>query len=257
MHIAASGMAAQETNLDAISNNIANVNTVGYKKQGVDFQDLLYQTVRVAGAPTSETTRAPTGLQLGSGVRVVGTARMFSQGTMLMTNNQLDLAIEGAGFLVVQQPDGTPAYTRNGQLQTNAEGSLVTNEGMLIDPPVTIPSDAQAVSISADGTVSAMLPGNETPVDLGQIQLATFINPAGLHSIGHNLFVPTAASGEAQIGTPAADGRGALLQGSLERANVEMVEEMIGLIAAQRAYEINTKVITTADEMLRNAAQMR
>lgn len=257
MHIAASGMAAQETNLDAISNNIANVNTVGYKKQSVDFQDLLYQTVRIAGAPTSETTRAPTGLQLGSGVRVVGTSRMFSQGTILTTNNQLDVAIEGSGFLVVQQPDGTPAYTRCGQLRTDADGRLVTSEGMPLDPPITIPPDAQVVSISADGTVSATMPGVETPVDLGQIQIATFINPSGLHAIGHNLLMPTAASGEPQLGAAATEGRGALLQGSLERANVEMVDEMIGLIAAQRAYEINTKVITTADEMLRSAAQMK
>lgn len=257
LHIAASGMSAQETNLDAIANNIANTNTVGYKRQFVDFQDLLYQTVRVAGAPTSQTTQSPTGLQLGSGVRVVGTARVQSQGTLLMTNNPLDVAIEGSGFFVVQQPDGTPAYTRAGTLRTDGEGRVVNSEGFPLDPPITIPPDATSVSISANGTVSATMAGETAPVELGQLTIATFVNPTGLHSIGHNLFLPTAASGEAQIGEAGSDGRGTLLQGALERANVEMVEEMIGLIAAQRAYEINTKVITTADEMLRSATQMR
>lgn len=257
LHIASTGMVAQETNLDAIANNISNANTVGYKKQRVDFQDLLYQTVRAAGAPTSDTNRAPTGLQLGSGVRVAGTARQFGQGGLLETKNNLDMAIEGNGFFVIQQPDGTPAYTRNGAFQVDQDGRLVTSEGMPLEPPISIPAGATAVSISPDGTVTAQMAGEDKPTNLGQITVATFVNPAGLQALGHNLFRSSAASGEPQIGAPAAEGRGSLLQGSLEQANVEIVEEMIGLIGAQRAYEINTKVITAADDMLRAATQLR
>jgi flagellar basal-body rod protein FlgG len=257
LNIAATGMAAQETHLEGISNNIANANTTGYKRQRVEFQDLLYQTVRAAGTATSATTTAPTGLQLGAGVRVVGTARMFEQGTVQITNNPLDVAIEGNGFFVVQQPDGNPAYTRAGALKTDAEGRLVTPEGMPLDPQITIPGDAVSVAIASNGTVSATLKGESAPVELGQIAIATFVNPAGLQAEGHNLFTATAASGEAQVGEPGMDGRGALLGGAIERANVDIVEEMVGLIAAQRAYEINSKVITTADEMLRAATQLR
>jgi flagellar basal-body rod protein FlgG len=250
-------MAAQETQLEGVSNNIANVNTTGYKRQRVEFQDLLYQTVRGAGTRTTETTRSPTGIQLGSGVRVAGTSRTFSQGNILMTNNPLDVAIEGSGFFVVQQSDGTPAYTRAGALQKDSQGQLVTAEGHLIDPPIVIPLDAVSVSIGADGTVSAVMNGQPAPAEVGQLTIANFINPAGLSAQGRNLFVATTASGEAQIGAPGGDGRGALLQGALERANVDVVEEMIGMISAQRAYEVNTKVVTTADEMLRAATQMK
>ena len=257
LHIAATGMAAQETQLEGVSNNIANVNTTGYKRQRVEFQDLLYQTVRGAGTRTTETTRSPTGIQLGSGVRVAGTSRSFSQGTILMTNNPLDVAIEGSGFFVVQQSDGTPAYTRAGALQKDAQGQLVTSEGHLIDPPIVIPVDAQSVTIGADGTVSAVMNGQPAPVEVGQLTIANFINPAGLSAQGRNLFTQTTASGEPQTGAPGSDGRGALLQGALERANVDVVEEMIGMISAQRAYEVNTKVVTTADEMLRSATQMK
>jgi flagellar basal-body rod protein FlgG len=257
LNIAATGMAAQETNLEAISHNIANGNTVGYKKQRVDFQDLLYQTVRQAGTPTGPTTMSPTGLQLGTGVRVVSTSRMFQQGTVLQTGNQLDVSIEGSGFLVVQQNDGTPAYTRNGALRTDGDGRVVTAEGLPLDPPITIPPDALNVAIASNGTVSVTLPGQTTPSDVGQLQLANFVNPSGMHAVGHNLLVPTRASGEAQLGEPGADGRGTLLQGAVEQSNVDIVEEMIGLISAQRSYEINSKVITTADDMLRAATQMR
>lgn len=257
LHIAASGMAAQETNLEGISNNIANSNTTGYKKQRVDFQDLLYQTVRAAGTQTSATTQSPTGLQLGSGVRVVSTSRVFAQGSTIVTTNPLDVAIEGNGFFTVQQPDGTLAYTRNGQFQTNSSGQLVTHEGMLIDPSVTIPQDASSVTVGADGTVSVTVANNPQPTQVGQLTTAMFINPAGLRAIGHNLYTATAASGEAQTGTPGADGRGTLLQGSLEHSNVDVVDEMVGLISAQRGYEINSKVITAADEMLRTATQLR
>jgi flagellar basal-body rod protein FlgG len=250
-------MAAQETQLEGVSNNIANVNTNGYKRQRIEFQDLLYQTVRAAGTRTTETTRSPTGIQLGSGVRVAGVSRNFTQGAMLVTNNPLDVAIEGSGFFVAQQADGTPAYTRAGALQTDAQGQLVTVEGHLLDPPITIPSDAISTTIGSEGTVSCMISGQDAPVEVGQITTATFINPAGLHALGKNLFTVTAASGEAQVGAPGSDGRGALLQGALERANVDIAEEMIGMITAQRAYEVNSKVVTTADEMLRAATQMR
>lgn len=257
LNIAATGMAAQETHLEGISNNIANANTVGYKRERVDFQDLLYQTVRAPGAPTGPTTTNPTGLQIGTGVRVVGTARIFSQGTLLNTQNPLDVAIEGDGFFVVQQGDGTPAYTRAGNLQADGEGRLVTSEGLPLDPPLNIPPGATGVSIAANGTVSVTLSGQTAPIDVGQIQTASFVNPSGLRSIGHNLLLATPASGEPQLGEPGQDGRGALLQGSLEQANVDIVAEMIGLISAQRSYEINSKVISTADEMLRAATQMR
>lgn len=257
LHIAATGMAAQETQLEGVSNNIANSNTTGYKRQRVEFQDLLYQTVRAAGTRTTEQTRSPTGIQLGSGVRVAGTSRAFSQGAIMVTNNPLDVAIEGSGFFVVQQPDGTPAYTRAGALQKDSQGQLVTAEGHLIEPPIIIPPDAHTVSIGADGTVSAMLSHQATPVEVGQLTIASFINPSGLHALGRNLFTETSASGEPQVGTPGSDGRGALLQGALERANVDVVEEMIGMITAQRAYEVNSKVVTTADDMLRAATQMR
>jgi flagellar basal-body rod protein FlgG len=250
-------MAAQETQLEGVANNIANANTNGYKRQRVEFEDLLYQTVREAGTKSSETTSSPTGIQLGSGVRVVGTSRTFSQGNIMMTNNPLDVAIEGAGFFAVQQSDGSTAYTRAGALQKDAQGQLVTTDGNVIDPPIIIPSDAASMSIGADGTVSAVISGQSAPVEVGQLTLSTFVNPAGLHAVGRNLFTVTAASGEPELGAPGSDGRGTLLQGALERANVDIVEEMIGMISAQRAYEVNTKVVTTADEMLRSATQMK
>jgi flagellar basal-body rod protein FlgG len=256
LNIAATGMAAQETNLEGISNNIANANTTGYKKQRVDFQDLLYQTVRAAGTQTSPTAMSPTGLQIGSGVRVVGISRMFSQGSTVVTNNPLDMAIEGNGFFVVQQADGTPAYTRAGNLQTNATGQITTSEGQPLDPAITIPPDSTSVTIGADGTVSCTLPGQTAATQVGQITTANFVNPAGLSSQGHNLYTETAASGQPQIGIPGTDGRGTLLQGSTESSNVDVVEEMVGMISAQRNYEINSKVISAADEMLRTATQL-
>lgn len=257
LNIAATGMAAQETNLEAISHNIANGNTVGFKKERIDFQDLLYQTVRQAGTPTGPTTMSPTGLQIGTGVRVVSTSRMFQQGSIIQTGNQLDVAIEGNGFFIVQQNDGTPAYTRNGALRTDGDGRVVTAEGLPLDPPITIPPDALGVAIASNGTVSVTLPGQTNPSDVGQIQLANFVNPSGMQGVGHNLLIPTRASGEAQVGEPGADGRATLLQNAVEQSNVDIVEEMIGLISAQRSYEINSKVITTADDMLRAATQLR
>ena len=257
LHVAATGMAAQETQLDAISNNIANANTHGYKKQRVDFQDLLYQTVREAGMPTSATTQNPSALQLGSGVRVVGTPRIHSQGSTVVTNNPLDVTIEGDGLFVVRRNDGNQYYTRNGAFQKDSTGQIVTSDGWPIEPPISVPEETISVSIGADGTVSAQVPGQSAPVRVGQIETAMFVNPTGLKSIGHNLFQETEASGRPMFGEPSTDGRGALMQGALETSNVEVVEEMIGMISAQRNYEMNSKVITAADEMLRAATQLK
>jgi flagellar basal-body rod protein FlgG len=257
LNVAATGMSAQETNLEGISNNIANANTVGYKKQRIDFQDLLYQQVRAPGSPTGATTMLPSGLQLGTGVRVASTSRIFSQGTLTQTNDQYDVAIEGNGFFVVQQADGTTAYTRSGTLRTDGTGRLVTTEGLPLEPPLTIPSNATGVSVAANGKVTATVTGETNPVELGTITIANFVNPGGLRALGHNLYATSAASGEALIGNPGEEGRGTLLQGSTEQANVDIVEEMIGLISAQRAYEINSKVITAADQMLQAASQIR
>jgi flagellar basal-body rod protein FlgG len=250
-------MSAQETQLEGVANNISNANTVGYKRQRVEFQDLLYQNVREAGTQTGPNIMAPTGLQIGTGVRVIDTAREFAQGTLENSGNPLDVAIEGNGFFCIQQPDGTTAYTRAGTLKTDGTGRIVTAEGMPLDPPLTIPQNSTGVSIAADGTVSASMPGEAIPVEIGKIQIAGFVNPAGLKGLGHNLYLVTPASGEAQLGNPGEDGRGTLLQGSYERSNVDIVTEMIGMINAQRAYEINSKVITTADDMLRAATQMK
>jgi len=258
LHIAATGMAAQETLLDSVSNNLANANTTGFRKERVEFQDLLYQTVRAAGTSTTDSTRSPTGIQLGSGTRVVATTRDYSQGTLTVTNNPLDVAIEGNGFFVVQKPDGTQAYTRAGALQKDAQGQVVTPEGYQIDPPIIIPTDSTSVTIGADGTITALTSSSTgAPVQVGQLTIANFVNPAGLNPLGKNLYAVSESSGEAQVGTPGTDGRGTLQQGSLERANVDVVEEMIGMITAQRAYEVNSKVVTTADDMLRAATQMK
>ena len=257
LHIAATGMSAQETQLEGVANNISNASTAGYKRQRVEFQDLLYQNVREAGAPTGQTTMAPNGLQIGTGVRVVGTAREFEQGSLTNSGNPLDVAIEGSGFFIIQQPDGTQAYSRDGMLKTDGLGNIVTNEGQLLDPPITIPQGATNVSIAANGKVSVTMPNSTDPVEIGQIQVATFLNPGGLKALGHNLFVKTLASGEPQLGNPGDEGRGTLLQGSYEQSNVDIVNEMIGMIGAQRGYEMNSKVISTADDMLRAATQMK
>lgn len=256
LHVAATGMAAQETQLDTIANNLANANTTGYKRQSAEFEDLLYQTVRAPAATPTGTT-APVGLQLGAGARVVATTRSFSEGALQQTGNPLDLAIEGAGFLAVQRPTGELAYTRAGSLKLDAQGRLTTSDGLPVEPAILVPADATNVSISTDGIVTAQQPGSTTPTQLGQLQLVTFPNPGGLSALGHNLYEASGASGDPQTGNPGVQGRGSLLQGSLEGSNVEVVDEMIGLIRAQRAYEINSKVVTAADEMLRDATQLR
>jgi flagellar basal-body rod protein FlgG len=254
---AATGMEAQQTQIDLIANNLANVNTTGFKKSRADFQDLLYQTMRAAGATTKQGNEVPVGLQVGLGVRPVSTQKMFSTGDMKQTDNPLDLAIEGNGFFQVVQPGGTIAYTRAGSFKTDSQGRLVTSDGFQIEPAITVPPDAVSVTILADGTVSATQAGQTAPVELGQIQLANFANPAGLENIGRNLMVPTQASGQAVVGTPGTLGMGTLSQGFLEMSNVKVVEEMIDLIAGQRAYEVNARVIQAADEMLRTSTQGR
>lgn len=257
LHVAATGMAAQQSRLEGISHNIANSNTVGFKRGRVEFQDLLYQTVKNPGSVTGDVNYAPIGVQYGSGVRVSGLAQVHEQGAFQTTDNPLDLSIEGRGFFVVQREDGTLAYTRNGALRADATGQIVTSDGMPLDPPITLPENASAVTVAADGTVTAQIPGDETPVEFGQIMTATFVNPAGLRAVGHNLFERTIASGDPQFGEPGEDGRGTILQGALEQSNVDMVEEMVNLISAQRSYEINSRVISSADEMLRKVSELR
>jgi flagellar basal-body rod protein FlgG len=254
LDVAASGMAAQETKLDTIANNLANSNTTGYKRQDAEFEDLLYQNVR-GPALTGTGQTAPTGVQVGMGVRVVAVQRLFSQGSLQQTGNPLDVAIEGQGFLSVMRPTGEPAYTRAGSLKLDAEGRLVTSDGLPVEPPITVPTDATSVTIAADGTVSATRPGQPRPAPRGQLQLVTFPNPGGLEGAGRNLYTATAASGDALSGTAGTEGRCTLMQGALETSNVEVVNEMIALIRTQRAYEINSKVISAADEMLRKATQ--
>jgi flagellar basal-body rod protein FlgG len=254
LNVAATGMAAEETQLDTIANNLANANTAGYKSQSAQFEDLLYQNVRGAGT-SADGQVAPTATQLGTGVRVVATTRSFSQGTLQQTGNQLDLAIEGQGFFAVMRPTGEMAYTRSGSFQLDAQRRVTTSDGLPLEPPITVPADATSITISSDGTVSVTQPGGHATTSAGQIQLTTFPNPNGLSSTGHNLFSPTGSSGEPVSGPPAIDGRGTLLQGSIEGSNVDVVEQMVAMIRTQRAYEINSKVISAADEMLRNATQ--
>jgi len=254
---AKTGLDAQNTRMTVTSNNLANVATNGFKKDRAVFEDLMYQNYKQVGSATSTDTRSPSGLQLGTGVRTVTTAKNYTQGNLNVTNNSLDIAIEGQGFLQIQMPDGTTAYTRDGAFQKNEQGEVVTSSGYRLQPGINIPTNATSVAIGSDGTVTAQVSGNSAPVQVGTIQLANFVNPAGMQAVGHNLLTPTKASGEPQVGEPGADGRGTLLQGAVEQSNVDIVEEMIGMISAQRSYEINSKVITTADDMLRAASQMK
>jgi len=247
---AASGMAAQELNMDVLANNLANVNTTGFKKSRVDFQDLIYQTLRAAGTSEAQGAQVPTGIQVGLGTHPAAVSKLFTQGDLQMTGNKLDVAIEGAGFLQVIMPDGGTAYTRDGALKMDSQGRLVTADGYALDPEITVPAEATEIAIGSDGTVSALLAGQNQPQQLGQIQLAKFLNAAGLQALGRNLLKPTAASGDAQAGTPGLEGLGTLRQGSVETSNVSIVEEMVNMIVAQRAYEVNSKSIQSADQML-------
>jgi flagellar basal-body rod protein FlgG len=254
--ISKTGMEAQQTQLDTISHNLANVSTNGFKRGHVVFEDLIYQNLRQAGANSSEQTTLPTGLQVGLGVRPVATARIFSQGNLQQSSNPLDIAVRGNGFFAVQMPDGTTGYTRDGSFQVDAQGQLVTNNGYTVQPGITIPPGAQSVTIGADGTVSVVMPGQSQPQSVGQLQLAGFVNPAGLEPKGMNLYAETAASGTPNTGTPGQNGLGSLQQGFVETSNVNVVEELVSMIQTQRAYEMNSKAIQTSDQMLQKLAQL-
>ncbi|MGD8484238.1 MAG: flagellar basal-body rod protein FlgG [Thioalkalispiraceae bacterium] len=247
---AKTGLEAQQTRMSIISNNLANVSTTGYKRSRGVFADLIYQNVRQAGAQSSQNTELPSGLSLGTGVRVVATQKNHTQGNLVQTNNSLDMAIQGRGFFQILQPDGSLAYARNGEFQVNSQGQIVTAEGYELQPGITVPQNTQSLTIGNDGTVSALLPGNAVPTQIGNIQLADFINPTGLQPIGNNLYIETAASGTAQTGTAGLNGLGTLQQGMLESSNVNVVEELVNMIETQRAYEMNSKAISTSDQML-------
>jgi flagellar basal-body rod protein FlgG len=254
--ISKTGLDAQQTNLDVIANNLANVSTTGFKRSRAVFEDLLYQTLRAPGAQSSQQTQVPTGLQVGTGVRPVATERIFTQGNLQQTGNAFDMAINGQGFLQVQMPDGTTGYTRDGSFHVDAQGQVVTSNGYPLLPTVTVPANATKVTIGADGTVSINVPGQVNTQNVGSIQLANFINPAGLQPLGQNLFLETGASGAPQAGTPGTNGLGLLNQGYVETSNVNVVEELVSMIQAQRAYEINSKAIQTSDQMLQKLSQL-
>lgn len=254
--ISKSGMEAQQVQLDHVSNNLANAATTGYKRASAQFEDLMYQNLRQSGANSSEQTSLPTGLQVGLGTRAVATARSFAQGNLQQTGNTLDVAINGNGFFQIQMPDGTTAYSRDGAFKTDANGQLVTNNGYAVAPGITVPANTQSLTIAPDGTVSAVISGSAQPVVLGNLQLASFVNPGGLDPRGQNLFVETAASGTPTAGTPGNDGLGVLQQGALETSNVNVVEELVAMIQTQRAYELNSKAIQTSDQMLQRLSQI-
>ncbi len=253
----ATGMMSQQLNTDVIANNLANVNTTGFKRGRADFQDLLYQTVRPAGTSNTAGAQIPVGIQVGHGSRPIAIQKIFTQGDYQETGNPLDLVIEGDGFFQIMMPDGSIAYTRAGSFKQDSQGRIVTSDGFMMKDQITIPQEAQDIAITSDGAVQALLPGQSTHQQLGVIELARFSNPAGLSSIGRNLYLSTAASGQAMTGTPGTNGFGTILQRSLEMSNVQVVEEMVNLIVAQRAYEINSKAIQTADEMLGIANNLR
>ncbi len=254
--ISKTGLDAQQTQMDVISNNLANVSTNGFKRARAVFEDLLYQTIRQPGAQSSQQTQLPTGLQIGTGVKPVATARIFTQGNLQQTGNPLDVAIQGNGFFQVLMPDGTTAYTRDGAFQVDSQGQLVTASGFAVQPAITIPANAQSVTIGRDGVVSVLRQGSATPSQVGALQLVGFTNPAGLQSFGENLYLETAASGTPSANTPGTNGLGLLNQGYAETSNVNVVEELVSMIQTQRAYEINSKSIQTSDQMLQRLAQL-
>lgn len=250
LFVAKTGLSAQDTSLKVTSNNLANVSTVGFKKDRAVFEDLLYQVRRQPGADSAQGTQLPSGLQLGNGVRVVGTQKMFHTGDIQVTEEPFDVAINGRGFFQVTMPNGDIGYTRNGQFHLNADNELVTAEGYLIEPAVTLPGEVQTFTVGVDGTVQVVVAGDANPVEIAQLEVADFVNPAGLQAIGQNLFIETAASGAPQVAVPGEAGTGILRQGMLEASNVNAVEELVNMITIQRAYEMNSKVISSADEML-------
>jgi flagellar basal-body rod protein FlgG len=253
--VSKTGLEAQQTRLSTISNNLANVNTSGFKRDRAIFEDLVYQNIRQAGGQTSQDTQLPSGLMLGTGVRTVATQKMHTQGNLLQTGNNLDLAIQGRGFFQILKPNGDLAYTRAGAFQINSDGQLVTASGYAVQPQITIPPNARSITIGNDGTVSATIAGSPAAQQLGQLQLADFINPSGLQPVGENLFLETAASGSPVVGVPGQNNMGSLNQGALESSNVNVVEEMVNMIETQRAYEMNSKAIQTMDQMLQYVNQ--
>jgi flagellar basal-body rod protein FlgG len=253
--VAKTGVDAQQQRMAVISNNLANVNTTGFKRGRAVFEDLLYQNVRQVGAQSSQDTKLPSGLSLGTGVRNVATEKLFTQGNLVNTENSLDVAIQGRGFVQILLPDGSIGYTRDGSFKQDDQGQLVTASGYVVQPSISIPENAQSVTIGSDGVVSATVPGDTSPSQVGTLQLADFVNPAGLQPMGQNLFTETAASGAPQAGTPGLNGLGTLSQGFLESSNVNVVEELVNMIETQRAYEMNSKAIATADSMLQYISQ--
>lgn len=253
--VAKTGLDAQQTRMAVISNNLANVNTTGFKKARPIFEDLVYQSMRQVGSQTTQNTELPTGLQLGTGVRTVATEKLHTQGNILQTENSLDVAINGRGYLQILMPNGDIQYTRDGSFKLDSQGQVVTAGGLTLEPNITVPPDAISISIGRDGSVNVVQPGSAAATNVGQIQLADFINPAGLEPVGENLFRESVASGPPIIGVPGEDERGYLLQGSLETSNVNVVEELVNMIETQRAYEMNSKAISTTDEMLSYVTQ--
>ena len=255
LHIAETGLSAQQTRMSVIANNLANAGTTGFKKGRASFEDLLYQTVSQPGASSSQNTELPSGLMLGSGVRTVSTEKIFTQGSLTRTDSSLDVAIQGRGFLQILLPDGSTAYTRDGSFSMNSQGQLVTSSGYELDPSITIPSETLSVTIGEDGTVSVLTAGSSAPTQVGSLQLADFINEQGLQAIGQNMFKETVSSGSPQTSTPGLNGLGTLIQGSLETSNVNVVEELVSMIETQRTYEMNSKANQTVDEMLQYVSQ--
>ena len=257
MRTAASGMTAQQMNVDTIANNLANVNTTGFKRTKVEFQDVLYQNIKTAGSATAVGTRRPVGLSVGYGTRASATHRHFTNGDLTLTNNPLDMAISGDGFFQIQYPDGTTVYTRDGAFKISGEGRLVNSDGFFLLPEITIPTDAMSISVGSDGIIEIAQFGQDEPVQIGQLELARFVNPSGLNALGSNLYQRTTASGDALIDVPTQSGLGQIDQGYLEGSNVKVVDEMVNMIIAQRAYEMNAKAIQTADEMFSIANSLK
>ncbi|SFV75793.1 Flagellar basal-body rod protein FlgG [hydrothermal vent metagenome] len=257
LYTASTGMMAMQNQIDTTANNISNVNTIGFKKSRAEFADLMYQVMKYAGTATSDTTKSPTGIEVGLGTRATAVNKIFSEGALKQTDNQLDIAITGQGFFKLELPDGTEVYSRNGAFKVDANGTLVNSDGYKLVPEVVIPSDATNISIGTDGTVTVVQPGQAQATQVGQIATTNFINPAGLHSLGDNLYVETDSSGQPVDGTPGVEGFGVLRQGFVEQSNVELVVELTDLITGQRAYDSNSKVITTSDEMLQTANNLK
>lgn len=255
LHIARSGLDAQDMRMRVISNNLANVNTTGFKRDRADFETLMYQNLSQVGAPTSAETEQASGLNVGTGVRIAGTERMFGQGELMQTENPLDMAMDGPGYFMVTRPDGSIAYSRDGAFRISDQGEMVTTQGYPLEPAVNIPEGAQSLSVGNDGTVTVVMPGQAEPVEVGKIDIASFINEGGLQPIGDNFYLETGASGPPIIGEPGLEGRGSIRQGALEASNVNVVEELVSMIETQRAYEVNSKVISTVDGMLRYVTQ--